>query len=189
MKRDIKNMLVNRNSNKIKINFKWSFTLMFVAAIISVIFSFISEIAMKDVNLFIGIIIILVFISIGVLFDTIGVAVTSADETPFNSMSSKKIKGAKMAVKLKKSSDKVSSFCCDVIGDICGIISGAAGVSVAINISSIFNISLLISSLIVTGFIAALTIGGKSLEKSIAINHGNEILYKFAKFLNIFKHY
>ena len=141
---------------------------------------------MRDVNLFVGTIIILIFIFFGILFDMIGVAVTAADEAPFHAMSAKKIKGAKIAVKLKKSSDRTSSFCCDVIGDICGIISGAAGVAVAARMNTMFNIPILACSLIVTGFIAAFTIGGKAFEKSIAINNGNKILYSFAKFLNIF---
>ena len=141
---------------------------------------------MRDVSLLVGTFVIIVFIGIGVLFDTIGVAVTSADEAPFHSMSSKRVKGAKMAVMLKKNSDKVSSFCCDVIGDICGIVSGAAGVAVASKMTLLFGISTVISGLIVTGFIAALTIGGKSFEKAIAINNGNKILYEFAKVLSIF---
>lgn len=186
MKKDIKKQLEDKRSKKTKMNLKWSLSLMGIAAVISVVLSFISEIAMKDVNLLVGTIVILIFIGIGILFDTIGVAVTSSDEAPFHAMSSKKVKGAKMAVSLKKNSDKVSSFCCDVIGDICGIISGAAGVAVASQISLLLNISGVLSGLIVTGVVAALTIGGKSLEKPLAINNANKILYEFAKVLSIF---
>lgn len=177
---------IEKKKNKKIANLKWSFSLMGIAALISIVLSFISEIAMRDVSLLVGTFVIIVFIGIGVLFDTIGVAVTSADEAPFHSMSSKRVKGAKMAVMLKKNSDKVSSFCCDVIGDICGIVSGAAGVAVASKMTLLFGISTVISGLIVTGFIAALTIGGKSFEKAIAINNGNKILYEFAKVLSIF---
>ena len=187
MKKEIRKQLEDKKREKRKANIKWCLTLMLAASIISVLLSFISEIAMKNVNLAVGMIVILAFIGIGVLFDTVGVAVTSADETPFHAMSSKKIKGAKMAVYLKKNSDKVSSFCCDVIGDICGIISGAAGVAVAVGLHNTFNLSSLVSSLIVTGFVAALTIGGKAFEKTIAINNGNKILYEFAKILSLFK--
>ncbi len=186
MKKEIKTQLEDKKKAKLKANLKWSFSLMVVAAIISVILSFISEIAMQDVNLLVGTIVILIFIGIGILFDTIGVAVTSASEAPFHAMSSKRVKGAKMAVTLKKNSDRVSSFCCDVIGDICGIISGAAGVAVATRLASLFNLPPIASSLIVTGLVAALTIGGKSLEKSVAINNGNKILYEFAKVLSFF---
>ena len=154
--------------------------------VLTIIMSFIAEISMKDVGLLIGSVIIFIFIFIGILFDMIGVAVTSAEDAPLNAMSSKKVKGARMAVMLKKNSDKVSSFCCDVIGDICGIISGAAGVAVAVKISSLCHISSLNSSLIVAGVIASLTIGGKSLEKPIAITNGDKILYRFAKVLSMF---
>ena len=186
MKKEIKAQLEDKRKEKSKANIKWCLTLMLVAAVISVTLSFISEYAMRDVNLFVGTIIILIFIFFGILFDMIGVAVTAADEAPFHAMSAKKIKGAKTAVKLKKSSDRTSSFCCDVIGDICGIISGAAGVAVAARMNTMFNIPILVCSLIVTGFIAAITIGGKAFEKSIAINNGNKILYSFSKILNIF---
>ncbi len=176
----------SKSKNKFMTNLKWSLQLMLVASIISVLFSFVAEIAMKDVSLMVGIIIILTFIGIGILFDTIGVAVTSADEAIFHSMSSKKVKGAKLAVKLKKNSNKVSSFCCDVIGDICGIISGSAGVLVATKMASILNVSALLSNLIVTGLIAALTIGGKAFEKYLAITNGSDILYCVAKMMSIF---
>lgn len=186
MKKEIKKQLDNKKKYSAKIDFKWCFSLLVIAFCMSILLSFISEIALKDVNLLVGTLVILVFISIGILFDTIGVAVTSADEAPFHAMSSKRIKGAKKAVAFKKSSDKVSSFCCDVIGDICGIVSGAAGVSVALRLSNVTGLSVLISNLIVAGIIAALTISGKAIEKTIAINNGNKILYEFAKILSIF---
>jgi len=49
-----------------------------------------------------------------------------------------------------------------------------------------WNVSLLLSSLITTGVIAALTIGGKAFEKTIAMEKSNEILYQFSKVLSIF---
>ncbi len=186
MKKEIKKQLESKKKSRRKLNWQWTIQLTLVAAIISVFLTFVSQVAMQDVHILIGVMVILTFIGIGILFDMIGVAVTSADEAPFHAMSSKKVIGAKTAVKLKKSADKVSSFCCDVIGDICGIISGAAGVVVATQLADIFKIPALVSSLIITGFISALTIGGKSLEKSTAINNGNKILYNFAKVLNVF---
>ena len=90
------------------------------------------------------------------------------------------------AVKLKKNADKVSSFCCDVIGDICGVISGAAGVTISALLVSKYHFNLLFVSLVVTAFISSLTIGGKAIGKNIAINKSNIILYEFAKFISIF---
>ena len=114
----------------------------------------------------------------------IGVAVTSSNEEPLHAMSSKKIKGAKKAVSFKKNADKVSSFCNDVIGDICGIISGSAGVTVAIGLSNRFNLNLFLTSLIVTALIAAFTIGGKAFCKKIALLNSHKIVYMTAKIIS-----
>lgn len=176
-----------RKEKRIKTDFKWFFQILLISFVISLIFSSLSEVVLNNVNVFIGIIIIIVFILLGVLFDMIGVACSAADPVPFHSMSSRRVKGAKMAVKLKKNADKVSTLCNDVIGDICGIISGSAGAVISIALATKFNFDVIFTSLIVTSIISGLTVGGKALEKSYAINNSNEILYAFAKFLIIFK--
>lgn len=167
--------------------YKWVIQLTLLAFVISFGFSFISEISLKKANLLVSIIVVLIFIFIGIIFDMIGVAITAADEAPFHSMSSrKKEKAAKVAVKLKKNADKMSSFCNDVIGDICGIISGSAGVVIATNLSNITDIPILYTTLITTAVIAGLTIGGKGYEKTFALAKSNQILYMFAKTISIF---
>lgn len=117
----------------------WPLIVTILAFTISLLFSFMSESIMPKVGIIVGIMILILFIFIGIIFDMIGVAVTSSNEEPLHAMSSKKIKGAKKAVSFKKNADKVSSFCNDVIGDICGIISGSAGVSVARGLASTFG--------------------------------------------------
>lgn len=185
MKKEIRKQIEKKD--KQFINYTWIIKITLLAFIISLVFSCLSEATIPNVNIIVAVIILLLFISIGILFDMVGVAVTSSDEEPFHSMSSRKIKGAKMAVMLKKNADKVSSFCNDVIGDICGIISGTVGVTIANTLSNMTNIPLFISSLLITALVAALTIGGKATFKSVAINKSNEILYSFAKALTIFK--
>ena len=162
----------------------WPIIVTILAFFISLLFSFISESIMPSVPILIGIIILITFILIGIIFDMIGVAVTSSNEEPLHAMSSKKIKGAKKAVSFKKNADKVSSFCNDVIGDICGIISGSAGVTVAIGLSNRFNLNLFWTSLIVTALIAALTIGGKAFCKKIALLNSHKIVYMTAKIIS-----
>lgn len=127
------------------------------------------------------------FIVLGIIFDMIGVAVTASDEEPLHAMNSKKIKGANKAVNFKKNADKVSSFCNDVIGDICGIISGSAGVVITTNISKIFNVNIFYIGLLITAIIASLTIGGKAYFKKIAIANSHQIVYKAAKIIAIFE--
>lgn len=170
-----------------KDNTKWILTITFLAFFITIIFSLISSKILEDVNILIGILIILIFIIIGVLFDIVGVAVASSNPEPFHAMASKKVRGAKTAKRMLENSDKASSFCNDVIGDICNIISGSAGLVVATSISQKTNINLTISTLLITSIIAALTIGGKAFGKGIAVNKSEYIVTKVSKLLNMFK--
>lgn len=184
MKKELKKELSKTKKNKI--NWNWILKIIIITFLISVLFSFISETAIPNVNIFLGVILTLVFILIGVMFDMIGVAVTASDEYIFHSMASKKVRGAKLAVKFKKNADKLSSFCQDVIGDICGIVSGSTGAVISMKIQEQLNINSLIITLIVMGIISSLTIGGKAIEKSIAMNKSNEILYKFSLIVSYF---
>ena len=70
----------------------------------------------------------------GIVFDIIGVAVTATDESSFHSMAAKKVHGAAHAIRLVRHADRVSSFCNDVVGDICGTVSGAAAASIVFNL-------------------------------------------------------
>ncbi len=190
VKNEIENLKVQirrkEKKSKERPDFKWIFKIMALAFVISITFSFISETVLPNVNVIIGILLVIIFILLGVIFDMIGVSVTSADEKPFHSMNSRKVKGAGVAVKFKKSADKVSSFCNDVIGDICGIVSGSAGTIIAIALANSLHVDKFVITLVVTALIASLTIGGKALGKSYAINKSNLILYKFAKFISNF---
>ncbi|NLD78729.1 MAG: DUF21 domain-containing protein [Mollicutes bacterium] len=169
------------------IDIKWIFFVTVLAFILTLILSGTSNKLLEDINLWIGLFIIIFFIFIGVFFDMIGIAVTSADEKPFHSMAAKKVRSAKSAIRLLKNSEKVSAFLNDVIGDICNIMSGSAGIVVSSVIAVKFKSDLVLTTLIVTSSIAALTIGGKALGKSFAVNKSELIVYEFAKILSIFK--
>lgn len=168
------------------VDVKWITIVTFTSFIISLFFSFFTEIIIPNVSLLISVIVVLVFIFLGILFDMIGIAVTVSDIKTFNSMASKQVRGANIAVSFIKNSEKVSSFCNDVIGDICGVVSGGAGISISYIISDTFNIPILFITLLTTALIAAMTIGGKAIGKSFAINKSNIIMYKFVYFLSFF---
>ena len=172
--------------NKKKTEYKWMFKIVLIAFALSFGLSYVSQVTIPNLSLFFGILITLLFIGIGILFDIIGVSVTSSDETVFHSMNSRKVPGADIAVKFKKNASKVSNFCCDVVGDVCGIISGTAATTIAVVIASEFHLNVLFIGLTIAAIVAALTIGGKALGKGFAINKSNIILYKFAKVISIF---
>lgn len=172
--------------NKKKTEYKWMLKIVLIAFALSFGLSYVSQVTIPNLSLFFGILITLLFIGIGILFDIIGVSVTSSDETVFHSMNSRKVPGADIAVKFKKNASKVSNFCCDVVGDVCGIISGTAATAIATILASQFNWSLLFTGLFVAAIVAALTIGGKALGKGFAINKSDIILYQFAKTVSHF---
>ena len=172
--------------NKRGVDYKWIAIVTISAFLISILFSFTSELIMPNATSIIAAITILLFIGIGILFDIIGIAITVADISTFNSMATKRVRGARIAVKLIRHSEKASSFCNDVIGDICGIISGSAGIVLATNLTEQLHINILVSTLLITGIIAALTIGGKAIGKHLAINKSTVILYNFSKVLSLF---
>lgn len=172
--------------NKKKTEYKWMLKIVLIAFVLSFGLSYVSQVTIPNLSLFFGILITLLFIGIGILFDIIGVSVTSSDETVFHSMNSRKVPGADIAVKFKKNASKVSNFCCDVVGDVCGIISGTAATAISIILANQFNWSLLFTGLFVAAIVAALTIGGKALGKGFAINKSDIILYQFAKTVSHF---
>jgi len=176
---------LKKNKKKSNVNYKWIIIVTIIAFVVSLTFSSLSDFIMGNVNVFLSLVILIIFIVLGVVFDIIGVAVTASDEKPFHSMSARKMKVGIVAVKLKKNADKVSSICNDVFGDVCGILSGSAGAMIAANLADKISTFIPIS-LIITAVVAALTIGGKALCKGFAIAKSNVILYNFSKFLCLF---
>lgn len=172
--------------NKKLINYNWIIKITTITFFISLLFSLLSETIIPNANIFVSVILVLIFIGLGILFDIIGVSITVADQSTFNSMAAKNVKGAKLAVRLIKNAEKVSSFCNDVIGDICGIISGSTSASIAVILDSTFHWNLLVTSLIITALVASMTIGGKAMGKTLAMNKSDEIIFRFSSFMAIF---
>lgn len=169
------------------VDLNWVIKITLCALFISFIFSLITDNLVPNINATLGILLVLIIIIIGVVFDMIGVSVTACDIKPFNSMASKRVRASKTAIWLIKNAEKVASFCNDVIGDVCGIISGSLGILISGTISSEFELNISLVTLVLTSIIAALTIGGKALGKSYAINKSDVIVFKFAKFIRLFR--
>ncbi len=183
--RDKRNL--NKKKEKDKKGRRWVVTVILLTFVISSVMQMIQAGLMSKVNLAMAFVILITFILIGIIFDIIGVAVTSANETPFHSLSSQKIRGAKEAVRLIRSADRVGSFCNDVIGDIVGIISGSATtVIVGMIMSSGISLNNFILTTVMTALVAAFTIGGKAAGKRIAIEKSNDIVFFVGKVVSFF---
>lgn len=159
----------------------WIYKVFLMTFFLSVIFSLISNYITSNANIFVMIIITLLVIVIGIVFDMIGTATLTSNEATFHAKSSRKIKGAKESINLIKNSVRVTSICNDVIGDICGIISGGMGAMVAISLSKFFSNNITIASIIVSSVISSLTVGGKAIFKRVAIKKCDNIVFLVGK--------
>lgn len=169
---------------------RWVVTIFIVTILISGIISFASNEIMSASSVPVAFIILLVIVFIGIIFDIIGVAVTSADEKPFHSMASRKVPGAHEAINLLRNAERVSSICNDVIGDICGVVSGSASASIAAQVIVNFsgNVGEIIM-LLMSAMVAGLTVGGKAIGKTFAIGSCTKIVSVVGRVIWFFKRF
>ncbi len=167
----------------------WWIKAVIISLVLSAFFSYISNLV-EDSNQVIVVIVLLAFLVLmGILFDAIGVAVTSCDVTPIISMASRKVYGAKTALNLVKNSDTVSSVCNDIVGDIFSIISGACSAALVVKLTVNLNDSPTVQtviSIVVSALVSAMTIGGKAFMKKIAIGNSKDFVMFVARVLAVF---
>ena len=161
----------------------WTLIVFFLTFILAMIFSLVANF-LGDFNNIILIICIISIILIGIIFDIIGTAVLSCDTKVLHSKASQKLKGAKQAIRLAKNASSVSSFCNDVVGDVCGIVSGSLVTILVVNL--FINNDLSLWNVIFSSSLSALTVGGKALGKSIGVKKSNDIIYSVGKIISIF---
>lgn len=162
----------------------WTIKITVTTLFLSVFVSFITELTSSKSNVVVSILMLLLLILISIVFDTIGVAATSCDIAPLLIMSSKKVKGATQAVILVKNAEKVSNICADVIGDMCGIISGSCSAAIVI-MFAVNSPNDYWFSIITSGIVASLTVGGKAFFKKIAIKKSKEVMLFTGRVLSL----
>jgi len=148
-----------------------------ITFIIAMLFSYIFEVLLRDVPLLIAFFLLITIIIFGIICDGVGNAVVAVDEVTFHSMAASKVKGAKESIVLIRNAPMVANLFNDVIGDICGIISGSTATAIVLAIEEGFGMESLLLSIAMSGLVAALTVGGKAVGKSIAIARARYIVY------------
>ncbi len=161
----------------------WILVAFILTFFLAIIFSLIANV-LGNLNNIILIICILAVILVGIVFDIIGTSILSCDEKVFHSKASQKMKGAKTGIKLIKNASTVASFCNDVVGDVCGIISGSLVAILIVNLASSEYLSL--GNVLMASLCSSLTVGGKAIGKRVAVKKSNEIIGLVSKFLDIF---
>ena len=158
---------MNKNSTK------WAFKVFILSISLSIIFSLVSQSLLPSLSPFFSIFVIVFFVFVSVIFDMVAVAFTSINKEQLDKF--KNENGYIMAVKLCERADKVASFGGDVVGDICGILSGAGGVSLVVNMNiQDANLNLLVTCL-VSSLIAGITIFCKAIMKTYALQNCEQI--------------
>ena len=173
----------DREKSKKK-NSHWALKVFLMSMALSAVLSFFSTTALAGTGTVIAILVLTVFIGLGIAFDMVGVAVTAADPRPFHSMAAHKEKGGREAVRLLSRANEVSSFCNDVVGDICGIVSGSTAAVIVTQLQKGLNTTSVLVSIGVTALISGATIGGKALGKKVAINDSTNVVYRVARLMN-----
>ena len=165
----------------------WGISVFFLSFALTVLFSFLTEISVKGSPAYVCIIVLLVLLVLNISCDVLANAIISISPEAFHAMASNKIKGAKRAVYFCRNATKLSSIFADVIGDICGIVSGAAGAALVVDVAVTGTTWELIASIGISAAIGALTVGGKAIFKHFAVKFNKQIVFGFAKFTTFFK--
>ncbi len=168
-------------------NVNWIYKVFLLSFIFSSLFSGISSLIADNFNMIIVTIILFLVIGIGILFDMIGVSVLTSNEASLHAKASKKINGAKEAITLLKNATQVSSICQDVIGDICGIVSGSLGAVLTLAIGTKFSLPSTLITILITAVISSLTVGCKAIGKNIAAKNCDTIVFMVGKLKHFFK--
>ena len=171
-------------------NTRWVVTIFFVTMFVSGSISLLSDALMSNSGIFVAFLILLAIIFIGIVFDIIGMAVATAEEKPFHAMAARKVPGAREAIKLLRNAERVSSICNDVVGDICGVVSGSASATIAAQVLQNFEWSYeSLIPLVMSALVAGLTVGGKAVGKTFAMNSCTKIVHGVGKVVWVFRHF
>lgn len=157
---------------------RWIILVFVATIIISACFTLLSSSILDGSGTVAALVILLLIILIGIAFDIVGVAVTAAEERPLHSMAAKKVPGAKEAIGLIKNADRVASICNDVVGDICGVVSGSASAVIAVRLLESFTPTWSsILKIAMSALVAGLTVGGKAIGKGVAMRYSVQIVH------------
>ena len=167
----------------------WGLSILFLSFGLTVIFSFLTDLIIDENSpAIVCVMVLLALLVLNISCDVLANAIIACKPESFLAMASNRIRGAKRAVFFCRNSSKLGSIFADVIGDICGIVSGAAGAALAMIIAvSGDSYIRIIASILVSAVIGAFTVGGKAIFKHFAIKYSKNIVFAFAKFTTLFK--
>ena len=167
-------------------NKNWVIKAFILTFFLALIISGISNVIVEKCGFAVLLIITVLIVLLGIIFDIIGTAVLTANEATFHAKASNKIDGSKESIKLIKNSSNIANFCNDIVGDICGIVSGSMGAMIAIYAANNLNINNTLTTLLISSIISSIMVGGKAIGKNIAVKKSDEIIFLVGSIINKF---
>ncbi|MDE5618375.1 MAG: CNNM domain-containing protein [Clostridia bacterium] len=165
----------------------WAIKATVITFCLSFMTSMMSQVVTGYTDIIIAVMLLLFMILIAIIFDGIGVAVTSCDIDKLKNILHCDKKRAKIALKLVRNAEKVNNICADVIGDMCGVLCGACGATIAAGlISEVDGAAASFVVIAISATIAGLTVGGKACMKKLAVKNAEEYIILTAKAISLF---
>lgn len=162
----------------------WALKIVVLTFILSLISSVLSQVAVGGSDILIATMLLIFMVITSIIFDVIGVSVTSCTMCAVNGANVEDGNVKRVAETLIANAEKVNNICADVIGDICGVMSGACGASIVAAISGALGTDAFLPSILVSAVIASVTVGGKALCKRIAVQNSESIVLFTARRLH-----
>ena len=189
----LNNFLDKDNKNKSEVqslkigNILWILKITLLAFSSSLLLSILSETLLSKSDVFIAILLLIIFMALNVFSDMFGLAITSCQIDSLEKLQ-KNEKLYNRCLSFIKNADKVSSILCDVIGDISGILCGVSGTMISISIAtkSSINSMEIIFSVLISSTIAGLTVLFKAIAKNYAVNNSSKLVVFSAKIFENF---
>lgn len=173
---------------RVKSNKVWLLQIFFISLFLSIIFALISELMLSNASLALALFLIIFLIVVSGIFDIVGMAVTACNIRPLLICKQKGERGADIGLKMVKNADKICCICSDVVGDICSILCGAGGVAITVILVAHFpTFNAIIMSILVSSVIASISVLGKAIGKTFALNNSLKVVLWTGKVLSIFK--
>jgi len=162
---------------------------------LATVFSLLSDSVLRSATLVLAGLVLVGIIAVGIVFDIIGLATATANHSPLHAMAAKKVPGARQALRLVRNAPRVATICNDLVGDICGTVSGAAGAAIVLHVLA-SQVSPRppapggpagtdggLWAVLAVALVAAVTVGGKAVGKNVAIGRANRIVFGVGRFL------
>lgn len=151
--------------------------------ILAVVFSLLSDSVLRTTTVLLATLVLVAIVLIGILADIVGLAAAAADPAPLNAMAAKKTPGARQALRLIRNAPRVATVFNDLIGDISGTVSGAAAASIVFSVvDGRAAVDVGLATVLMVSVVAAVTVGGKAIGKSVAIDRADRIMLQVGRF-------